>query len=100
MLGLLERLDDAALDQRGWMTIGREGSVEDRAPLVAATSARTPPTSLGRWRSCATSRRGSGAVLPAPDELLPRLGALVGGQQALAQAEGARGDLDQLVRAR
>ena len=36
MLSLLERLDDAALDQRGWMTIGREGSVADVLELVAA----------------------------------------------------------------
>jgi uncharacterized protein (TIGR03083 family) len=36
MLAVLEALDDAALDQRGWMTIGREGSVEDVLRLVAA----------------------------------------------------------------
>ncbi len=36
MLSLLEGLDDAALDQRGWMTIGREGSVEDVLELVAS----------------------------------------------------------------
>jgi uncharacterized damage-inducible protein DinB len=36
MLSLLERLDDAALEQRGWMTIGREGSVEDVLKLVAS----------------------------------------------------------------
>jgi hypothetical protein len=35
MLGLLEQLDDAALDQRGWMTVGREGSVEDVLHIVA-----------------------------------------------------------------
>jgi uncharacterized protein (TIGR03083 family) len=35
MLALLDGLDDAALDQRGWMTIGREGSVEDVVRVVA-----------------------------------------------------------------
>lgn len=36
MLGLLDTLDDAALDQRGQLSVGREGSTEDNFRLVAS----------------------------------------------------------------
>jgi uncharacterized damage-inducible protein DinB len=36
MLGLLETLDDVALDQRGYLSTGAEGSTEDNFRLVAA----------------------------------------------------------------
>jgi uncharacterized damage-inducible protein DinB len=53
MLSLLERLDDAALDQRGWMTIGRDGSVEEVLKLVASHkrghTADIAKAGGGRW---------------------------------------------------
>jgi uncharacterized protein (TIGR03083 family) len=36
MLGLLQELDDAALDQRGYMSSGSEGTCEDNFRLVAS----------------------------------------------------------------
>jgi uncharacterized damage-inducible protein DinB len=36
LIALVADLDDAALDERGWLTVGREGSVEELLRVVAS----------------------------------------------------------------
>lgn len=59
MLDLLASLDDAALDQRGWMSSGREGSTEDNFRLVADHKS----THTADIRAALRAARGEGPAL-------------------------------------